>query len=215
MAPKIGQLVRDVFYPRQELTPERGPPPDYYRLLPRPLDDEITWIDTGHSRLSPGESAVGTSYVNRREASAIVSLLKAIAASGQFLAAAKSDLKENEPLVGVICMYGPQSDLIEEMSLTSGLSEEFRSLIKIDTVDAYQGKENRIVFVSLVRNNPEYSGGFVRIPNRVNVALSRAMERLVIVGSADMFGRTGNCLSPVVRSLRRQHRLLGEPKRDR
>ncbi|MFX6031774.1 C-terminal helicase domain-containing protein, partial [Acinetobacter baumannii] len=81
-------------------------------------------------------------------------------------------------------MYGPQAALIEEQFVTSGLPEAFRDLVKIDTVDSYQGKENRIVIVSLVRSNPEYAMGFLRTENRINVALSRAMERLVIVGSA-------------------------------
>jgi superfamily I DNA and/or RNA helicase len=72
------------------------------------------------------------------------------------------------------------------------LSETFRKLVKIDTVDSYQGKENPIVIVSLVRNNvegPAENGvktireGFLVRPNRINVAVSRAMDRLVIVGS--------------------------------
>jgi superfamily I DNA and/or RNA helicase len=59
-------------------------------------------------------------------------------------------------------------------------------------VDGYQGKENDIVIVSLVRNNtdgpieaglPTIAQGFMFRPNRINVALSRARDRLVIVGS--------------------------------
>jgi superfamily I DNA and/or RNA helicase len=88
-------------------------------------------------------------------------------------------------------------------------------LVKIDTVDAYQGKENRIVIVSLVRSNPEYNMGFVRTANRVNVALSRAMERLVIVGSAQMFGGQGNTLAQVLNSLRSQGRVIGDGRQER
>jgi len=215
MAPKIGRLVADVFYPGQKLDTVRGDPPAYYSLLPRPLDDEVTWIDTGHSRSGRREAAVGTSYLNRREANAVISILRTIASSCDFLRAAKADLNEGEPLVGVICMYGPQADLVEEMSVTSGLPEDFRSLVKIDTVDAYQGKENRIVVVSLVRSNPEYSMGHVRLVNRVNVALSRAMERLVVVGSAQMFGSQGNPLSAVLTTLRSQGRIFDDQRRER
>ncbi|MBR1281316.1 AAA family ATPase [Bradyrhizobium sp. AUGA SZCCT0177] len=207
MAPKIGKLVAETFYPGQDIKTERGDPPDYYRLLPRPLDDEIVWIDTGFSRSTRRESESGSSFVNRREATAILACLKTIAASADFLRAAEADLREDEPLVGVICMYAPQVGLVEEMMITSGFAPEFRKLVKIGTVDSYQGKENRIVILSLVRSNPERSMGFVRTANRVNVALSRAMERLVIIGSANMFEKHGNSLTSVVRKLRTAGRI--------
>src|SRR5262249_37799181 len=133
----------------------------------------------------------------------------------QFLAAAQEDLKEGEALVGVICMYGPQADHIEGLIIPSDLPDPFKSLIKVDTVDSYQGKENPIVIVSLVRSNPEYDMGFVRAANRVNVALSRAMERLIIVGSARMFGTSVNPLGPVVRQLRSAGRIVGDNLDDR
>ena len=212
MAPKIGRLVSDSFYPGQDLQTERGDPPQYYGLLRRPLDDEITWIDTGHSRSTKRELTVGTSYVNRREATAVIAILRSIASSDSFLNAARNDLKDGEHLIGVICMYGPQADLVDEMLVSSGLPEAFRSLVKIDTVDAYQGKENRIIIVSLVRSNPEYNMGFIRTANRVNVALSRAMERLVIVGSAHMFGGQGNPLSSVLKVLRPLGRIFTDER---
>jgi hypothetical protein len=53
----------------------------------------------------------------------------------------------------------------------------------VDTVDSYQGKENPIVIFSAVRCNPFEEIGFTRSWERVNVSLSRARERLVIVGS--------------------------------
>lgn len=207
MAPKIGKLVAKTFYPGQDLTTGRGDPPDYYRLLPRPLDDELVWIDTGFSKSTRRESESGNSFVNRREAAAVVSCLRTIAGSAEFLEAAKSDLKEDEPLVGVICMYAPQVGLVEEMLITSGLAPEFRKLVKVGTVDSYQGKENQIIILSLVRSNPERSMGFVRAANRINVALSRAMERLVIIGSVRMFDRKGNSLASVVNELRDAGRI--------
>lgn len=208
MAPKIGKLVAETFYPGQDLETMRGAPPAYYGYLPRPLDDEIVWIDTGFSRTSRRESETGNSFVNRKEASAIVACLKLISKTQDFLDKAVGDLREGEPLIGVICMYAPQVGLIEEMLITSGLSAEFRKLVKVGTVDSYQGKENRIIVLSLVRSNPERSMGFVRATNRINVALSRAMERLVIVGSAGMFEKHGNSLTPVVRKLRAAQRVL-------
>ena len=51
-----------------------------------------------------------------------------------------------------------------------------RRLVKIDTVDSYQGKENRIIILTTVRNNKGLRPGFLRSPNRINVAMSRAMN---------------------------------------
>jgi serine/threonine protein kinase/DNA polymerase III delta prime subunit len=210
MAPKIGSLVAETFYPGQNLDNARGPPPGYYGELPRPLDDELTWIDTGHSRTHRRETDVGKSFMNRREGAAILSLLRTIGRHDRFLAAAKKDLKEGDHLIGVICMYAPQADHIEELILQSDLHSEFKALVKVGSVDSYQGKENAIVVVSLVRSNPEFNMGFIRTANRVNVALSRAMERLIIVGSARMFGADGNPLQPVVRHLRSAGRIFGD-----
>ena len=64
---------------------------------------------------------------------------------------------------------------------------ELKRLVKVDTVDSYQGKENRIIILSTVRNNSQQNPGFLRSPNRINVAMSRAMERLIVVGATSMW----------------------------
>jgi superfamily I DNA and/or RNA helicase len=89
-------------------------------------------------------------------------------------------------------MYAAQRNLIERKLRQSSLASLLERHVKIGTVDSYQGKENPIVILSLVRNNalgPTEGGvkkikeGFLTTPNRINVAASRAMDRLVIVGS--------------------------------
>src|SRR5690606_14911473 len=66
-------------------------------------------------------------------------------------------------------------------------NEDFRNLVKIDTVDSYQGKENRIIILSITRNSEDNKIGFMKMPNRINVALSRAMDRLVIFGASRLW----------------------------
>ncbi|MCA3078883.1 MAG: hypothetical protein ING71_08860, partial [Rhodocyclaceae bacterium] len=94
--------------------------------------------------------------------------------------------------IGVICMYGAQRNLVERKLRNSALASLLEKHLKVGTVDSYQGKENPIVILSLVRNNDlggvekgikSIQDGFLVTPNRVNVAVSRAMDRLVIVGS--------------------------------
>lgn len=67
-------------------------------------------------------------------------------------------------------------------------SAEF-SGVKVHVVDKYQGEENDIVILSLVRSNAEGRVGFLQIPNRVCVALSRAKKGLYCLGNMDMFSR--------------------------
>lgn len=57
--------------------------------------------------------------------------------------------------------------------------------VRITTVDNYQGEENRIILLSSVRNNHTGNVGFLKIENRVCVALSRAREGLYIMGNMD------------------------------
>lgn len=54
--------------------------------------------------------------------------------------------------------------------------------VEINTVDAFQGRETDIIFYSIVRSNPRGNIGFLKDARRLNVALSRAKELLVIVG---------------------------------
>jgi len=84
-------------------------------------------------------------------------------------------------------MYSKQRELIDKMKSEAAWLGEIRRLVKVDTVDSYQGKENRIVILSTVRNNSSLNPGFLKSPNRINVAMSRAMERLYIAGASRMW----------------------------
>ncbi len=86
--------------------------------------------------------------------------------------------------VGVITFYSGQTKrLYERIS-----NRDFGSLdIRIGTVDKFQGIEKSIIICSFVRNNPMCDIGFAKDPRRINVALSRAKELLMIVGCSDMF----------------------------
>src|SRR3546814_19835187 len=61
----------------------------------------------------------------------------------------------HEKPIGIICTYAAQRDLIKRRLVASGLDTLIRDACKVDTVDSYQGKENPIVILSLVRNNAD------------------------------------------------------------
>ena len=188
MAPDIGELVSECFY-KGQLETGRGEPPEYYGLLPVHLSNQIQWLDTSvlGDRGLEQVSENGKDKSNAIEARVIMELLRQIVESEDFMTLLEGDLKPQEPPIGVICMYSKQRELIDQMKAEATWLGDAGRLIKVDTVDSYQGKENRIIILSTVRNNRKLLPGFLRSPNRINVAMSRAMERLFIVGSSKMW----------------------------
>ncbi|KWD88083.1 hypothetical protein WL71_11175 [Burkholderia ubonensis] len=100
-------------------------------------------------------------------------------------------------------MYGAQRDMLQDKFNSADWATPIRHVVRIGTVDSYQGKENSIILLSLVRNNHEHQDGFLRWPERVNVALSRAMDRLVIFGACSMWiNREESALGMVLKEVR-------------
>lgn len=188
MAEPIGNLVSDCFY-KGELKTGSREIPDIYGALPRAMGSFVSWLDT--STLGKGahhqKDTKGSSIANNAEVDAIIMLLKLMEANEELLTSLREVVDENEPAIGVICMYAEQKKRLRRKFVEQHWDEAFKSLICIDTVDSYQGKENRIVIVSITRSIGDLSTGFLRSPNRINVALSRAMDRLVIVGNSNMW----------------------------
>lgn len=201
MAPAIGALVSDCFYPRP-LNLGRGAPIAPFDALPAPFDREVVWLDTSPAGGEANEqrSEDKTDAWNNYEARIVLHAVKLMLLSGTFLADLSKQLQEDDVPVGIICMYAAQCRRVERLLADSDWLGENRRLIKVDTVDGYQGKENRIVIVSLVRNNKWQDQGFLYAKYRANVAMSRAMDRLVIVGASRMW-RNKNKAAPLGRVL--------------
>ncbi|WP_102945969.1 AAA domain-containing protein [Stenotrophomonas sp. VV52] len=193
MLPPIGRLVSNAFYDRalqHGRTSSRIP----VNVLPPELSMPLAWACTDSMGVAAyqkrGEVRPG-SLQNAAEADVIVSLLKRWSEHEPFLSWLRS-LPDGSQAIGVICAYAAQLDLVRRKLQSESLPEAFRRTIKVDTIDSYQGKENLVVMLSLVRNNADgakdhgtatINPGFMAKKNRVNVALSRAMDRLLIVGA--------------------------------
>lgn len=191
MLPPIGRIVSNAFYDKAL---EHGRPTAEVdpAILPPELATAVTWIGTDDlgEQAQQRRDPSGTSLSNLAEAQLIISLLERWQKNERFVQWLSAPRASEA--IGVICTYASQRDLLRRRLHGAGLKSELARAIKIDTVDAYQGKENAIVLLSLVRNNWEgpiengaatIAEGFMARPHRINVALSRAMERLVILGS--------------------------------
>ncbi len=82
--------------------------------------------------------------------------------------------------MAVIAMYAEQ---VERLRQALG-RRHFRRTVKIDTVDSFEGREEDIVVISLVRSNERGRIGFLRVPNRLNVAISRAKRLVACIGDS-------------------------------
>ena len=84
--------------------------------------------------------------------------------------------------VGIISPYRAQVQLLRRMIKKREFFKPFRSLITVNTIDGFQGQERDIIVISLVRSNDEGQIGFLRDLRRMNVAITRARMKLIILG---------------------------------
>ena len=84
--------------------------------------------------------------------------------------------------VGIISPYRAQVQLLRQLLRKNEFFKPFRRLIAINTVDGFQGQERDIIVISLVRSNEEGKIGFLRDLRRMNVAITRARMKVIILG---------------------------------
>lgn len=197
MTPTISKLVSDVFYAphgvRLEPSPDREAD-SAFANLPADLAQPVVWFNTANMQdAEERDRNLHRDIWNEAEIRVVITQLHRLSRE-QTLVEELS--KRSEPAIGVICMYSEQKRRIEREWSQQPFSDTFRRIVTIDTVDAYQGKENAIVIVTLVRANDQKLPGHVGRENRCNVAMSRAKERLYIVGNAEMWSSL-QCGSPM------------------
>lgn len=200
MLPPIGEIVSKSFY-NGRLEHGRSTPIINANSLPPDLSAPVTWFDTSPfgERAQQADPNDRRSLTNTVEADVIVTLLKRWGEYQPFLDWLEEQ-KSHAHAIGIICAYSAQRDLVRRKIALAPIHSSLRAALKVDTIDSYQGKENPIVIVSLVRNNwdgPRQKGtrtirpGFLAKPNRINVAISRAMDRLILVGSLTRWQEDG------------------------
>ena len=91
--------------------------------------------------------------------------------------------------MGVISPYRAQVQYLRRLLKKKEFFKPYRSLISVNTVDGFQGQERDIILISLVRANDEGQIGFLRDLRRMNVAITRARMKLIILGDASTMTR--------------------------
>ena len=147
-------------------------------------DRPMIWEDT--SGMGYQETFVGDSFgrVNKAEAALTIGALEKY-----FTKIGRERILEEQIDVGVISPYRAQVQYLRRLVAKKEFFKPYRHLISINTVDGFQGQERDIILISLVRANDDGQIGFLRDLRRMNVAITRARMKLIIVGDSSTMTR--------------------------
>ena len=174
-------------------------------------DHPITWIDTSNEENqitiegedAPEDSAsassaasaanqnpdlnfkeqfVGESFGRINKAEAELTLLTL---AEYFTKIGKQRVLEERIDVGIISPYRAQVQYLKKLIKKYEFFKPYRRLISVNTVDGFQGQERDVILISLVRSNDEGQIGFLKDLRRMNVAMTRARMKLIILGNKD------------------------------
>ena len=206
MNEEIMRFSSDWFYGGQV---ESAPQIKYRSILD--FDHPISWIDTSDeenqmtiegeaatedsaSNSSPASAAnqnsdlnfkeqfVGESYGRINKAEAELTLLTL---AEYFTKIGKQRVLGDSIDVGIISPYRAQVQYLKKLIKKYESFKPYRRLISVNTVDGFQGQERDVILISLVRSNDEGQIGFLKDLRRMNVAMTRARMKLIILGNKD------------------------------
>jgi ATP-dependent RNA/DNA helicase IGHMBP2 len=145
-------------------------------------DLPVNFIDTAGCGFD--EKLEGTSSTNPEEATFVLKNLDRL-----FGILDAHYTAENFPTVAVISPYKQQVSILKEQLPDFPLLLLHQDKITVNTIDSFQGQERDIVYISMVRSNPDGEIGFLSDIRRMNVAMTRARKKLVVIGDSSTLTR--------------------------
>lgn len=151
------------------------------------LDRPLVWINVGgeaETDENVQEDREGESILNREEAEYTIAALHLYIekVTARRVKAERIDF-------AIISPYKAQVRLLRQLLKRDVFLKPFRRQVSINTVDAFQGQERDVVIISMVRANEQGNIGFLSDLRRMNVAITRARYKVIIVGHADTLCR--------------------------
>jgi superfamily I DNA and/or RNA helicase len=140
-------------------------------------DEPVLFIDTAGCGFE--EQTEGTNTYNPEEARFVIRHLALLSEQ-----VARHYDAGSMPSVAVISPYRQQLHELNEALLHTPELKQWTSQISVNTIDSFQGQERDIVYISMTRSNSEQSIGFLSDIRRMNVAMTRAKKKLVVVGDS-------------------------------
>lgn len=145
-------------------------------------DDPLLFIDTAGTGFE--EKIEGTGISNPEEADFVISQIELLIKTVHSSQIAASTPGENNPVtIGVISPYRHQVELLKEKVRQLELLSNYSGLT-VNTIDSFQGQERDVIFISMTRSNTDNMIGFLSELRRMNVAMTRAKKKLVVIGDS-------------------------------
>ncbi len=148
------------------------------------LDTPIVWFDTSECDFTENTREETMSRVNKQEAELLVEQLRFYIQK-----ISKERVLEENIDFGLISPYKAQVQYIRKLIKQDAFFKPLRRLITVHTVDGFQGQERDVILISLVRANENGKIGFLNDLRRMNVAITRARMKLMIMGDASTLTR--------------------------
>ncbi|MBR1517252.1 MAG: AAA family ATPase [Bacteroidales bacterium] len=147
--------------------------------LVSPLDTPLTWIDTSLLDFTEQQHTHNASRSNASEARIVIQTLH------QYVdMIAIERLIDNGTTFGIISPYRNQVRLLRRMIRSQRWLAPLRKFISVHTIDGFQGQERDVIIISMVRDNDRHAIGFLADLRRMNVAITRARMKLIIIANA-------------------------------
>ncbi|RYY28597.1 MAG: DUF2075 domain-containing protein [Chitinophagaceae bacterium] len=146
-------------------------------------DKPFLFIDTAGCGFD--EKASGTSVTNPEEANFMLRHLSNFVTRLRDIYTA-----DNFPTIGVISPYKQQIEILKEQAINIPNLVEHFGRLSVNTIDSFQGQERDIIYISMTRSNTGNIIGFLNDVRRMNVAMTRARKKLVIVGDSSTLGHS-------------------------
>lgn len=147
-------------------------------------DTPVVWVDTSENEFRETATTEGFGRVNKAEAGLLVEQLKAYMEK-----VGGARILEESIDFGLISPYRAQVQYIRSLLKQDHFFRPYRRLLTVHTVDGFQGQERDVIFISLVRANENGQIGFLSDLRRMNVAITRARMKLIILGDASTLTR--------------------------
>ena len=143
-----------------------------------PGEAPLAFLDTAGCGFD--EKLEGTSSTNPEEAAFLFKHLSQLAA--EF--AAVNPKQEDFPSIAVISPYKEQINILKDQLAHATDLKPYLDKIAVNTIDSFQGQERDVVYISMTRSNAEGQIGFLADIRRMNVAMTRARKKLVVIGDS-------------------------------
>ena len=142
-------------------------------------DTPVVWFDTADCDFEEDRLSESMSRINKQEAVLLVEQLQTYIEK-----ITKERVLDESIDFGLISPYKSQVQYIRGLIKRNAFFKPFRKLITVHTVDGFQGQERDVIMISLVRANDQGNIGFLNDLRRMNVAITRARMKLIILGDA-------------------------------